>query len=415
MLTGTVPPEGSDGATSTPAPARSRIRRVASWIAKATLGFVVTIMILVGALGLLLDTDLGHRLILDRVAAIAPDSGLRIRIGRIGGSIWVRTQLRDVRLYDPDGLFAEAPQMELDWQPLSWLWNRLVIHEAASELIIVHRAPQLRDDGESTLPRQDLHIVRLAIGSSASRNGDRHARAARVEGEVEYRRGRFLLDLDATMRGGGDRLALLVDARPIATSSTSILPSRHRRTASCEFARDGPSVAHRGERRGRVAAMGRERARPDRRTQRRRAPAFRRFRPLPGDRLARAGAAPRRVAGRAGRAAPYGERRRPPGRGRAGRAHRCPIGSDAGRGRRAADLSRGRYRDVSIAFELLERGRFATCRAGHDGHGAAERSFRRRHFRLSRGDPAAAARFRRARGVTASGSGRWSEAGLHCR
>ena len=41
---------------------------------------------------------------------MTPASGLRIRIGRIDGSIWGRTQLRDVRLYDPDGLFAESPR-----------------------------------------------------------------------------------------------------------------------------------------------------------------------------------------------------------------------------------------------------------------------------------------------------------------
>ena len=36
------------------------------------------------------------------------NSGLRIHIGRIEGSIWGETRLRDVRLYDPKGLFAES-------------------------------------------------------------------------------------------------------------------------------------------------------------------------------------------------------------------------------------------------------------------------------------------------------------------
>jgi translocation and assembly module TamB len=190
-------------------------RRIASWIAKALLTVLVALMLAVGAIALLLDTDLGHRLILDRVAAIAPESGLRIRIGRIGGSIWGRTELRDVRLYDPDGLFAEAPQMNVEWQPLAWLWGRLVIHEAASDLVIVQRAPQLLDDDEPTLPRGDVHIGRLDIAQlrfEKAVTGTR--RVARVSGEVEYRRGRFLVDLDATIRDGGDRLALLIDAAP---------------------------------------------------------------------------------------------------------------------------------------------------------------------------------------------------------
>jgi translocation and assembly module TamB len=191
-------------------------RRAASTFAKALTGVVLAVLLAVGALGLLLDTDFGHRLILDRIAAIAPDSGLRIRIGRIEGSIWGRTELRDVRLYDPDGLFAEAPELELEWQPLAWLWNRLVIDEAASPLVIVHRAPALieADDGPS-LPRFDFHLGRLDVAQVRFEEpvaGTR--RVASVSGEAEYRRGRFLVDLDATMRGGGDRLSLLVDSAP---------------------------------------------------------------------------------------------------------------------------------------------------------------------------------------------------------
>ena len=81
-----------------------------------------------------LDTEAGHRLIVDRIAAMTPASGLRVRIGRIDGSIWGRTELKDVRLYDPDGLFAESPEIDMDWRPLDFLWNSLVIHDLRSDL-----------------------------------------------------------------------------------------------------------------------------------------------------------------------------------------------------------------------------------------------------------------------------------------
>jgi translocation and assembly module TamB len=205
-----------DGAREPAAvPPRPLWRRISSALVKGVIAILLVGLVAVGALGLLLDTDFGHRLIVDRIAAIAPDSGLRIRIGRIDGSIWGRTKLRDVRLLDPEGLFAEAPELDLQWQPLAWMWNRLAIDEAKSALVIVHRAPVLDESDGPSLPRFDLHVGRLDIAQLRFEEpvaGTR--RVARVTGEAEFRSGRFLLDLDATMRGGGDRLALLVDSAP---------------------------------------------------------------------------------------------------------------------------------------------------------------------------------------------------------
>jgi translocation and assembly module TamB len=197
-----------------PAPPRPRARWISA-IAKAVLGLLIFLVAAVVGFGLLLDTDLGHRLILDRVAALAPESGLRIRIGRIEGSIWGETELRDVRLYDQDGLFAEAPAIELDWRPFAWFANRLIVNSLTSELAIVHRAPHLIDTPSRSLPGYDIHVGRLAIAQlrfEPEVTGRR--RSARLSGEIEYRSGRFLLDLEAAMRGGGDRIDLLVDAAP---------------------------------------------------------------------------------------------------------------------------------------------------------------------------------------------------------
>ena len=214
MLNAAAAPD--DGARDRPELAPpSRRRPILTAIAKGLIAILVGILLAVGALGLLLDTDFGHRLIVDRIAAIAPDSGLRIRIGRIDGSIWGETKLRDVRLSDPDGVFAEAPELDLRWQPLAWLWNRLAIDEAKSALVIVHRAPALDETDGPRLPRFDLHVGRLEIAQLRFEEpvaGTR--RIARVTGEAEYRRGRLLLDLDARMRGGGDRLEMLLDSAP---------------------------------------------------------------------------------------------------------------------------------------------------------------------------------------------------------
>lgn len=198
-------------------PRRGPVRWLVSGTAKSFVSIALLAMLGVAALLALLDTGPGHRLIVDRIAAVAPDNGLRIRIGRIEGSIWGRTRLRDVRLYDPQGLFAEAPQMEIDWRLLAFLTNRLLIHELESDLVILHRLPRLEPSEEPgpVLPGFDVHVGRLDIAQVRIREeviGEE--RSGRLAGELEIRRGRALVDLRAEIAGGGDRLAVRLDAEP---------------------------------------------------------------------------------------------------------------------------------------------------------------------------------------------------------
>ncbi|PWG02169.1 translocation/assembly module TamB domain-containing protein [Sphingosinicella humi] len=198
-------------------PSRPRRRRWLTGGAKLLLGLVIALLVALGALVVFLDTDAGHRFITDRIAAFSPSSGLKVRIGRIEGSIWGDTRLRDVRVYDPEGLFAESPLIELDWQPTAWVGNRLIIDELTSELVIVHRLPKLRpsEEPKPILPDFDIRIGRLQIDQlrfEKDVTGER--RVARVSGEADIRSGRALVKLRATVPGGGDALSLLIDAEP---------------------------------------------------------------------------------------------------------------------------------------------------------------------------------------------------------
>jgi translocation and assembly module TamB len=212
------PPPAEDAAPAAPARKRRRLpARMTSAAAKGLVALSLSLLLLFGALVVILDTNIGHRFIVDRISALAPESGLRVRIGRIDGSIWGRTRLRDVRLYDPQGLFAEAPQMEMDWRPLAFLANRLLIHELESDLVILHRAPELipAEEPRPILPDFDLHIGRLDVRQlriGAAIAGEE--RSGSIGGEIDIRRGRALVDLDAAVRDGGDRLALRLDAEP---------------------------------------------------------------------------------------------------------------------------------------------------------------------------------------------------------
>lgn len=195
---------------------RRPARILASGAAKFVVGFALGLLLLAGAFLALIDTGPGHRFLVDRIAALAPDSGLRIRIGRIDGSIWGETILRDVRLYDPEGLFAEAPEIQLDWRPLPLLADRLLIHELKSDLVILHRLPEFEESDEPgpVLPDLDVHIGRLAVAQV--RIGEAvtgEERSASLAGEADIRKGRALVELRAEAEGG-DRLRLVLDAEP---------------------------------------------------------------------------------------------------------------------------------------------------------------------------------------------------------
>jgi translocation and assembly module TamB len=199
-------------------PVRRRRRwRWATELAKLFLALLIAAMLGAAAFIAFLNTDAGRRFILDQISSYSPESGFRVRIGRIEGSIWGDTKLRDVRLYDPQGLFAEAPLVEMDWQPAAWLTNRLLIHDISTDLAILHRLPEFHpaEEPRPILPDFGIHIGRfdikqLRIGDSVTGT----ERTARLSGEAEIRKRRALVALDAVVAGGGDALALRLDAEP---------------------------------------------------------------------------------------------------------------------------------------------------------------------------------------------------------
>jgi translocation and assembly module TamB len=203
------PPDGDP-------PARRRgprVARILAWTAGALVALAVLGAILVAGL----NTDAGRRFLVDRIAEITPGSGLRVRIGRIEGSVYGRMTLRDVRLSDPQGLFLEASSVTLDWRPFAWSRNRLDVRELASPLVRLHRLPKLRSTGprKSNLPGFDIHVGRLAlervwIGPQVAGQ----PRIATLIGNADIRDGRALIDLGARTIDGGDRMAVKLDAAP---------------------------------------------------------------------------------------------------------------------------------------------------------------------------------------------------------
>ncbi|MFW2828645.1 translocation/assembly module TamB domain-containing protein [Sphingomonas sp. ID0503] len=200
-----------DEAEAPALPGRSLLRRIAKWTAIALGGLLL--LILVAAWGI--DTGPGHRFLADRIAALRPTNGLRIRIGRIEGSIWTRATIRDLRLYDRRGLFLQSPAVALDWRPADWLANRLAINRLDSDLVILSKIPDLSTGKKGPiLPGFDirigaLNVTRLRLEPAVA--GAR--RIVALTGRADIRDGRAMVDLKA-LAAAKDGLTLKLDAEP---------------------------------------------------------------------------------------------------------------------------------------------------------------------------------------------------------
>ena len=199
--------------TPLPSPAP---RRRWPWPVRWLGGIVALLLIFAGGVGFGIDTAAGHRFIVDRIGELTPSSGLRIHIGRIDGSIWRHARIRDLRLSDPQGLFLEAPSVQLDWRPGRWLANRLHVDRLASDLVILHRLPRLRPakPGQPIIPGYRIHIgaldlrLRLEPGVAGTQR-----RLVRIVGQADTGVGRAVIGVKAKS-SAGDQLALALDTEP---------------------------------------------------------------------------------------------------------------------------------------------------------------------------------------------------------
>ncbi len=182
------------------------------WLVGAIAGVLA---IFVAAL-LVVDTDVGHRFVADRIATIRTPTGLRFSVGRIDGSLYHRTRLVDVRVYDLDGLVFQAPGVALDWSPLRWLRNQLEIERLQIPRATLFHAPRTRKTNRSSpiLPDFDIRIGAIAVDRLViAKPVLGTARAGRLTGRADIRAGRAIVHLAAAV-AGTDRLVLRIDAEP---------------------------------------------------------------------------------------------------------------------------------------------------------------------------------------------------------
>ncbi len=188
------------------------MKRLAKWLIFAVFGLALLVI----ALFWLADTSFGHRIIADRIAALRPASGLRIKVGRIDGTIYGKLTLKDIVLSDPRGAFLASNDVALDWTPIDWFSNKLTIESLVAPHVDLSRLPKFNPGpaGGSILPAMDIHIGRFQIDAIQIADGIAGpARTGRAVGKADLhdRRANVSLDFDARE---GDRVALLLDAEP---------------------------------------------------------------------------------------------------------------------------------------------------------------------------------------------------------
>ncbi len=202
---------GTEGETPVRRPRRWRWRH---WL----VGLFAALAVLLAGMLVWLDSPSGHRFVTRQIASLEPQSGLRIDIGRIEGSLYNRAVLHDVRLSDPKGVFLSAGTVRLHWWPVAWLSNRLEIDSLIVPTAHLRRLPQFRPSAQPRdriLPDFDIRIMRLEIGRlTVDRAVTGRADVFTVRGNADIRNGRAIVGLAARALQGGDRLRLALDSRP---------------------------------------------------------------------------------------------------------------------------------------------------------------------------------------------------------
>src|SRR5205085_3677600 len=187
--------------TRTEGAPRSRLRR--DWprrLLNELLALFIALLFLLAGLLVLLDSAPGHRFIVDQLGRMETQSGLRIRIGRIDGSVFGKSQLRNVTVADGHGVFLTSPNIKLDWPPGAWLDNKLHVDSLTAERVSLIRLPRLKPTTHKgpILPGFDIHIGelridRLDIGAGVGGK----ARSGSVRGKADVNHGRALVELAA--------------------------------------------------------------------------------------------------------------------------------------------------------------------------------------------------------------------------
>ncbi|WP_088182343.1 translocation/assembly module TamB domain-containing protein [Sphingobium sp. Z007] len=201
-------------------------------IAIGVVGLVVALVVLAGGLLLGLNTQPGKKFLIQQIAALQMESGMKIEVGRIDGSIYSDMTIHDLVLRDPKGVFAVSPKVHVIWRPFRYVNNHIAVSLLETPLVVLARSPQFNqtptDPNAPILPDLDIDVDRMKIGKFIlAKPVIGQKREIAIDGVTHIADGRAILSADAIV-DSGDRLQAKLDAVPdqnrLAMSGTLTAP-----------------------------------------------------------------------------------------------------------------------------------------------------------------------------------------------
>ncbi|MFC4291227.1 translocation/assembly module TamB domain-containing protein [Sphingorhabdus arenilitoris] len=170
-----------------------------------------------------LDSKSGHRFIIGQIEAMTFENGMKVKAGRLDGSIYDQLEIHDLTIADPKGDFASVPHAQLDWSPFALLSNHVDINSLTAKRVNMLRLPEFKevpDSDDPLLPDIDIDIARLTIDQidiAEAVTGKRHLARFSGSAKIADRRAQIRIDAAASEdsgMAGGDMLKLVLDAVP---------------------------------------------------------------------------------------------------------------------------------------------------------------------------------------------------------
>ncbi|OYY90626.1 MAG: hypothetical protein B7Y45_06670 [Sphingomonas sp. 28-66-16] len=171
---------------------------------------------LVGVLLLGINTGPGRQFVANQLAGYTLASGLKFDIGRLDGSLYGKLVIHDLRISDPNGVFATAQLVRLDWRPFAYLNGHVDIRSLTAPQVTVRRLPTLTPSDPNTpiLPDLDIDVGRMKVDRLvllAPVTGTRQVAAIDAKAHIADARAQVSGRARSSM---GDALDVIIDAIP---------------------------------------------------------------------------------------------------------------------------------------------------------------------------------------------------------
>ena len=197
-------------------------RKLPQKIAIGATGFFLLILMIVTAGYFWLDSSSGHRFVVQQIEALEFENGMELEIGKIDGSLYGEMEITGLKIRDPDGIFATADRIEMDWRPFAFLGSHVDIRSLVIPKANLLRMPALLPSSseEPLLPDLDIDIGKFEIGEldiAKAVTGERHL--VSVATDVKIADARAILNgkaaaLVAPGVAGGDKFTFKLNAVP---------------------------------------------------------------------------------------------------------------------------------------------------------------------------------------------------------